>query len=117
MKVYKNQKQGRRVGSAELRRRLYALERSTQARSRRTGDKPTPQNPELASICDQYEDLLDLIAKEMQYALLTANDAEFRVLQGLYNRAKSDAQRHGCGGKYMIPMLQGQVMGKFKVLK
>ena len=72
-------------------------------------------------MCDQLSDLLDLIAKEMQYALLTSNDAEFRELQGLYNRAKSDAQRIGCGGKYLIPThqlhLQGQVMGKLKLSK
>ena len=118
MKVYKYEKQGRRIGLAELRRRLYALN-GQQSRARRTGDKPTPQNnPELASICDQYRALIRLITKEIDEADLAGRDAEAEALSQLSNRAQSDARRHGCGHIYLILKPQMQVMeGQFKLLK
>jgi hypothetical protein len=104
---------------SELRNRLQALNNSQQPQSRKAVIKPTPENnPQLKSICDQYQDLIDLIDREYGRAIQSGSEAEAETYYQLSIRAQSDARRHGCRGVYLRPTRPGGlVIDKFKVLK
>lgn len=109
----------RRISVSELRNRLQALNNSQQPQSRKAVIKPTPENnPQLKSICDQYQDLIDLIDREYGRAIQSGSEAEAETYYQLSIRAQSDARRHGCRGVYLRPTRPGGlVIDKFKVLK
>lgn len=111
MKIRRNAKQGlrRRISVGELRKRLYALN-GQRSRARRTGGK---------SICDQYRALLIEISDLMVEAFLhkPPRIREAAVLSALFDRAQSDARRHGCSVGKLSPKLKGLVINKFKAKK
>ena len=113
MKVYKYQKQGRRISVAELRKRLYALKNNKQSSARKT--KPTEQNnPKLKAICDQYRALLKIIFDEMEDAYSSGRGKDGDELKMMYDVALGYARGHGCRVNYLSPKLKRPVIDKFK---